>query len=430
MTYDIIIIGAGASGLMAARELSRKGKKVIILEARDRIGGRVDTIRSNEFSGPVEAGAEFIHGKLPVTFGLMEEAGILPQEVEGKFYFSKNGTFEKENDFIKHSKILEQELKEVKRDMPISEFMKKYMPGDEYKELRNSLRRFVEGYDAADTDLASTLAFRDEWLESEDEQYRVVGGYKSLTDHLGNDCKELGCEIFLNSPVKKITWRKNFVEVSVGRKKYAAKKILVTIPIGMLAGNTKDKLTFDPPIPEKIAAATNIGYGGVIKIVLEFKTRFWEKDSVFAFPSLKAPEAGFIFSDEAVPTWWTQLPSKIPTLTSWISGPNAKKHEHTKDEVILIEALRSLAKIFSVDPKILEKELASWRIFNWLRDPYSCGAYSYATLETKKAKKIMNTPVKDTIYFAGEALSSGIAGTVEGAFTSGRTAASRILRNR
>src|SRR5437868_1815949 len=117
--FDILIIGAGAAGLTAARELTRAGKSVCILEARNRPGGRIHTLHDPSFSLPIELGAEFVHGKLPFTFRLLEEGGIAAHPVEGNIYMSKNGTLDSESDFIRHSGTLEKKLKEVKKDMSI-----------------------------------------------------------------------------------------------------------------------------------------------------------------------------------------------------------------------------------------------------------------------------------------------------------------------
>src|SRR6059058_2089192 len=92
--FDIIIIGAGAAGLMAAWELIRTGKKVLILEARDRPGGRIHTINDPCFQIPVELGAEFIHGDLELTFMILEKAGIKFHKVGGAAWRKENGSLE------------------------------------------------------------------------------------------------------------------------------------------------------------------------------------------------------------------------------------------------------------------------------------------------------------------------------------------------
>src|SRR5437868_10230917 len=126
MSRKIIIAGAGASGLIAARELSSNGFDVTILEARDRTGGRIHTINDDLFPKPLELGAEFIHGKLPLTLGLIKEFNLKKTEVGGKFYTSKNGEFIKNNDAVlDYHGELKDKLKELKEDDTVDEFLKK-----------------------------------------------------------------------------------------------------------------------------------------------------------------------------------------------------------------------------------------------------------------------------------------------------------------
>src|SRR5260221_14528415 len=120
---DVIIIGAGACGLMAAHELSKAGKKVTVLEGRNRIGGRIHTFRDDSFLMPVEAGAEFIHGEFPLTTSLLKEAGINYYEVEGKMFSFRKGELYKTKDFIEDSRELEKKMNELEEDMSINDFL-------------------------------------------------------------------------------------------------------------------------------------------------------------------------------------------------------------------------------------------------------------------------------------------------------------------
>src|ERR1700754_2857658 len=101
-TADILIIGAGATGLMAAYELSKAGKKVTVLEARDRTGGRIHTLNKSSFFKYAELGAEFVHGDLPVTLQLLKEAGIKVTPADGEMWHYRNGRFSQENQQMEH----------------------------------------------------------------------------------------------------------------------------------------------------------------------------------------------------------------------------------------------------------------------------------------------------------------------------------------
>jgi len=197
---DTIIIGAGAAGLFAARELTNGGKKVTILEARNRIGGRCYTFSGNDFTVPVELGAEFVHGELPLTLKLLKEAKIKYEAVSGDNYQAKNGKINQSDFFMEHWDDFEKALKEVKDDQPLDEFLQQNFHEEKYAGLRKSIVQFAKGYDTADPKRVSLFSLRDEWLgdHEEETQYRIAGGYIQLMDFLANQIKNSGGEIVMN----------------------------------------------------------------------------------------------------------------------------------------------------------------------------------------------------------------------------------------
>jgi monoamine oxidase len=166
-----------------------------------------------------------------------------------------------------------------------------------------------------------------------------------------------------------------------------------------------------------------MGFGAVIKINLQFKNNFWEEE-----PSNKMKNAGFIFSDGEFPTWWTQEPIKNGQLTGWMAGPKAMDLKDASEEEIFEKVLQTLAYVFGVEIQFIQKKLVAHYITNWTADPFSRGAYSYATLDTHWAKEVLLQPVEQTLYFAGEALYKGTeTGTVEGALASGIEVAREMI---
>src|SRR5215471_6008009 len=147
---SIIIIGAGAAGLMAAYDLSKKEKQVTILEASGRLGGRIYTIDDPSFSMPVEMGAEFIHGELPLTIQLLKEAGINYYETRGGMFRIEKGELKKENETGEDWGILMSQMKALKTDMPLAAFLDRFLSDSRYKDLRNFVQSFAEGFDLAD----------------------------------------------------------------------------------------------------------------------------------------------------------------------------------------------------------------------------------------------------------------------------------------
>src|SRR5688500_6447278 len=306
---DIIIIGAGAAGLMAAYQLSKAGNRVIILEARDRLGGRIHTINDTSFNHVADAGAEFIHGRLPVTFGLLEEAGIEATRTDGKNWVYKETQLRQGEDMIENWDLLMQRVKQVKADLPLSEFINKYLPEPELDSLRDGVKSFAEGYDTADTHKASTLALREEWSNEEQwEQYRPQGGYTRLINYLAETSSQLGTTIQLSAIVKELQWSNGHVQTLTDAATYSARKVIVTVPLGILQApaDAKAAIRFTPEIPDKIHAAREMGFGAVIKILLQFDHTFWNERRDSKGNSMRG--MGYLFTDVFVPTWWTQFP--------------------------------------------------------------------------------------------------------------------------
>jgi phytoene dehydrogenase-like protein len=198
----IVVIGAGAAGLIAARELGRAGKRVTILEARDRCGGRIHPLPSAEFGYPAEGGAEFIHGEAPITHRLLREAGLSMLPLQGARWNVENGKFSRGDPPDPYTDRLHQVLRELKSDMTVAAFLQQHFAGPEYTRLRCSIVRMVEGYDAADPRRASVLALRDEWMDGgRSAQARIAGGYDSLVDFLASECRRNGVTTRLGSAV-------------------------------------------------------------------------------------------------------------------------------------------------------------------------------------------------------------------------------------
>jgi len=431
-TTDILVIGAGAAGLMAAYKLSKKGKKVTVLEARDRTGGRIHTIKDRDFFKQAELGAEFIHGDLPVTLDLLKEAGIAYEPSGGEMLRYTNGKFIEDENFIEHWDLLIEKLHALKEDISIGLFLEREFAGDAYKNTRHSVARFVSGYDTADIYRASTFALRLEWMnEDEGAQHRVVDGYSSMTAYLADKIKEADSTIYLNSVAKTIHWQKGYVRViTADGITYNANKLIIALPLGILQAKPHEKgvLIFEPPIKEYTEALGQMGFGAIIKFLLEFDTAFWEQDDVKDITGCDMKEMAFIISDEEIPTWWTQHPQSSTLLTGWLGGPPAEVKKHHSEEELLQQALQSLSNIFKLGVENLKTKLIAWNVVNWTVEPFTRGSYSYDTIETHHARKLLMEPVDDTLFFAGEYLYDGPAmGTVEAALSSGKNVAERIL---
>ncbi|MBS1662708.1 MAG: FAD-dependent oxidoreductase [Bacteroidetes bacterium] len=416
---SIIIIGAGASGLMAARKLLEGGYRVVVLEAEEEPGGRIRAERLGE------GGAEFIHGDLPLSLALAKEAGVNLLPVRGQMMRLQKGESLGKSagqEFLGDDwEELMKKMEELAEDEPIADFMERHFAGERYKGLRSSVRRFAEGYDLADIHRVSTKALYNEWArEGEDEEYRPVGGYRLLIDYLAGECRRLGGVFYFSSPVERVEWGKGRVRCVTKKDIFEAERLLVTASLGVLQASP-EVLVFSPAITAHREAALRLGYGSIIKILAKFNEPFWDKWR-------GAGQTLFIISEEAVPTWWTHTEKGNCLLTGWLAGENMRVFQGLDEEVRVLRCLESIAAIFSMEVSALRTLLQDIQILDWEEAPHIRGGYSYDTVGAEDVRAVLMEPVEGTIWFAGEAFYEGIApGTVEAAFTSGYEVADKII---
>ena len=415
-----VVVGAGAAGLMTARELARAGKRVTILEAKTRCGGRIYQLPVDEFGYPAEGGAEFVHGAAPVTRALMREGGLALSPRGGTRWSTRSGALSTDESSTTHMGRFYQALAEVKDDLPIAEFLETHFADHRYAELRPSITRTVEGYDAADPRRASTLALREEWMARDDGEHgRVAKGYGALVEHLASECRKRGAALNLGAAVTAIDEARGRVAVRCrDAARFEADAVILTVPLPLLF-----EIALPPAAREREAAAADIGFGNVVKILFRFATTWWTNHR-----GRNLADLSFLISDATVPTWWTQHPDKYPVLTGWFAGPKADRVSSFSEAELIDMGLASLATIFDLPLDRIRKDLVASRAINWGNDPFARGAYSYATPRTRRAQSMLRKTHGDAIFFCGEALYAGPdMGTVEAALANGQETAQMIL---
>jgi monoamine oxidase len=439
-TNSVLIIGAGAAGLAAARDLAASGVAVTILEARDRIGGRVHTIRDESFNLPIELGAEFVHGKHPALFKLLDSARTPFLDVTERHWYFEDGVISRSNEFWNKLTALFDLMSKEKPDQTFAQFLDSLPDNPETLRAKAVATRYVQGFHAADIRRAGVhglIAAN----EAEDQvgghhSFRVATGYETVLQRLNEEAKQEGAIVKLNAVVTEIKWSRDNVEVSClsgeRRPRYSASRVLITLPLGVLQEKSKTNsvVRFVPALPdEKQQAINEIPMGHVVRIVLVFRDRFWEQlDLSSTSMQEDLSQLGFIHHPEAaIPTWWTLLPLRAPVLVGWAGGPRAEKFARMSEAELVSEALRSLKKIFAVSEVSLRKALLHSYQHDWNADPFSRGAYAYLPVDGLNKQQELARPVQNTIFFAGEASSVGHIGTVHGALESGQRAAREIL---
>ncbi len=423
---EILIIGAGASALIAGKTLAEKGIKVQLLEARDRIGGRIHTLATADWGYCAEAGAEFVHGNLPLTLDLLQQANQSTHKVRGAMYQVFLGEWQKSEYQVEHQQLVIDKLQQLQQDISMADFVEQEFAGEAFEELRLSLLGYVEGYYSGDAKRTSAKTFLSEWMSEDEEQYRPASGYTSLMKFLASSILSAVGNIHLNCTIKQIKWSKSQVQaIDANNNMWQADKLINTVPLGVWTADEQleGAINYNPALPFKKEAAQQMGFGSVIKVLIRFTEPFYHQ------LMQSREDTGFIFSGAEIPTWWTQYPLPAPVITGWLAGPKAFECRHLSNPDIYQRALQSLTEIFNLDKNVIEGQVLQHKVINWTADPFTRGAYAYSTLQTKQARKIMAAPVDNTLFFAGEALYEGTeTGTVEAALTSGINTANQILK--
>lgn len=463
--FDVVVIGAGAAGLAAARTLSEQGLSVVVLEARDRIGGRAYTLHPAGSDLPVELGAEFVHGRPRETLSIAQAAGLTLVELGGEFWVNQGGHLiaagsdaeqdedEDEDEDAEPSDsdgevpgmgaVLRAVGEWRGEDLSFQSFLNERFAGERWASARWRASSYVEGFDAAVPERVSVrwLALTEEAADAieGERQFRPLEGYDRLFAFLHAGLSPERTELRLRTVAHEVRWERGRVVVALRSplgselEPVEARAAIVTLPLGVLATppGAPGAVRFTPEPPGKREALALLEMGHVVKVVLHFRDIFWDAMSGSASrPGLPMlPGLSFLFSDDAVmPTWWTSYPLLTPSLTGWVGGPRAAALTQQEDAAILARALDALAHALSVERGMLDALLDSWHLHNWSADPFARGAYSFVRVGGLDAPRQLGEPVEKTLFFAGEATdATGNTGTVHAALASGMRVAAEVM---
>lgn len=415
---DVVVIGAGMAGLAAAGRLSAAGRRVVVLEARDRVGGRVHTLHPPGWPVPVEAGAEFIHGDSPAVWDAVRAAGLDTDEIEDRHWHAPDGRPEP-LDFDAAWEPIAAQLEELTDDVAFAAFLRGRCP-DLSAADRALAIAYAEGFNAADAERLSTR-----WLKESDAAVgqgggapsRMHGGYGRLAGWLRDRLDPQLVEVRLNTVVTAIRWEPGRVEAEGTAGPTRAAAAVVTLPPSVLRG--PGAVRFDPEPPGKRAAWDARPTGAVVKVVLRFREPFWA-DAEPELTFLHTPAGPF-------QVWWTTRPVESAVLTAWAGGPSADRLTGLGERAVVERALDQLAENLRLERDRLAERYADGRVFEWQTDPFARGAYSYVPVGGEGVVRRLAEPVAGTLFFAGEATELQLAATVAGAIASGHRAAEEVL---
>ena len=415
---EVLIIGAGVAGLTAARELTAAGARVLVLEARERLGGRVMTHHTPE--GPVELGAEFVHGAVEETLRGAREAALPLRETD-RGAPRATGEDEGPADFFSAMDVV---LAHASADGPDESFQHLVERADVGAEIKAQCLGLVEGYHAADPARISVLSLLMNTAADErpgaNRQFRFVGGYDGLVAAIFERIDPGLCEVRLNTVVTAVNWGRGRVVVrtSTGLE-LAAPQLIVTVPLGVLKAGA---IAFSPRLADKEEIFSRLEMGDAERVSLCLASDAWVAPDRF-------PPGGFLLTGEPpFPVWWVSRPPPFPVITAWAGGRNARGLTHLDGAARVDAAVAALAAALGADASRLRRDLRGGFSHNWLADPFARGAYSYAGVGGSEAGTELAVPLDGTLFFAGEATESdGQNGTVHGAIASGRRAAKQAL---
>ena len=433
---NVIVIGAGAAGLAAASRLSEKGATVTVLEARDRIGGRIWTAHPASLVVPVELGAEFLHGETVEIDEIVATEKLRSIDIAGRRWAPAGERLRIIDDFWER---LDRVMRRLEEDRdPDRSFavalgaMRSAKPAD-----RALARQFVEGFHAADLASISEQSLAAGGSPRGDVRERRIGrvldGYDAIVRALAAPVLD---RVQLGRVVTEIRWEKGRVSVAsrdasgMAVSTLEADAVVITLPLGVLKTDpSAGGVHFDPPL-RHARELQALEMGNVAKVILQLDEPFWMDRS---FAKKVADERldtwSFLHGGDDVPfpVWWTSYPVRAPILVGWRGGPGALALAGlTKDEVIAA-GLASLASLLGVSRRTIERRLVAAFTHDWTTDPFSRGAYSYVAVGGAGASKRLAKAIEGTIFFAGEhADAEERNGTVHGAIASGCAAAEEL----
>jgi monoamine oxidase len=420
--HDVVVLGAGIAGLAAARDLVRAGLDVVVLEARDRVGGRIHTLAEPAPHG-LEIGAQMIHGSRAPTWELIREFGIETRRLPGwsRWRWSPStGLYlppPRRQDEL-HRRLREAYATQHGEDPSFQKFLdaRKFTP-----EEQESLAGEALGW-AAEPDEMSLQAVMEDgaaWEAYIDDNFQVVGGYAAVPAGIA---QALGDRVRLSSIVTGVEWGRDGVVAAFERDgtagKVRARRAVVTLPIGVLQSG---RPVFTPALPEwKQRSIDALKMGRIVVAHLLFDDFFWR-------PAADGGARGWSAAGGRVSFWDPHPPGKgMPVLQGWISGRAAQELSDLGETAGIARALDWVEQAF---PKSGARRRLQWSVLrDWVRDPFSLGSYSFPRPGGAAAHLVLGSPVRDRLFFAGEATEPPPHyQTVHGAYSSGRRVARELL---
>jgi monoamine oxidase len=406
---DVLVVGAGAAGLACARELGRNGVDVLVIEARDRVGGRILTDHELD-ERPVELGAMLVHGERAITWDVLREAGIEATSGFGRAGAGGSSSLvwdgrpvpPEEPDAEGGIWRMASAEWEISSRSPPDRPLTQELDAMGWTGLRRAAAQewFAQIWCADPDQLSAEGVARVESCWSSGQQnFSIPAGYDRVASHLAS-----GVDVELATPVHRVRWAPGSVDVhSFGARRYAARAAVVAIPPSVLGS-----VRFSPRLPQwKSEAADAIPVGALMRVVVVLKR--------------PAPEAARVTRlGKAGGFWNVAQGSRL--LIGWIGGPAAAAFSRERGP-----GMHDVLELRSGMPWLERAMVERIRVVDWTSDPWAQGGYSYPRVGALEAPALLGEPIASTLFFAGEATCGDRhPATVHGAIESGLRAAGEV----
>jgi monoamine oxidase len=403
-SVDVAIIGAGAAGLGAAHELKDSGLSFILLEARDRVGGRGHTIQAapdvvfdvgcgwlhsankNSFVGIANALDFEINKDLPPWRDRVVGRAF-PQDDRDQFIRTMEGFFDRVEDAAKTG-----------RDAPASALLD---PGDRWNPMIDAVSTYING---AELDRVSILDF--DAYEDTNLNWRVRRGYGALMAAYGATLP-----VAFNCAVTLIDHSAKRVRLETSQGTLTADKVIITVPTNLIAD---EAIRFHPALPDKVDAAVHLPLGLADKVVLALA-------DADAFPKEGNLRGATMRTEMGT---YHLRPFGQPCVEGFFGGRFARQLEDSGDGAIAAHSIDEIASFLGND---IRRKLKPLKESRWAHDPWARGSYSHALPGHSGKRAVLAAPVDGRLFFAGEATSPNFFTTAHGARDSGERVAKEVL---
>jgi monoamine oxidase len=405
---DVAIVGAGAAGIAAARKVAAAGRRLVLIEASDHVGGRCVT-ESRTFGVPYDRGAHWVHmpdinpvAKLSSRTGLEVYAAPPGQKLRMLKRNAREGEMEDYLAAIVKASRAIQDAARGKADVSCAQALPKDL-GDWRAAVEFVLGPFGCGKNLEDV---SAMDFARSLERDVDAFCRQ--GFGALLAKLAN------MPVQINTPVQRMTSTRNAVEIETARGRIVARAAIVTVSTGVLAA---DKIKFMPDLPKRhVDAIAKLSLGSYDHVALELKGNPLQlQNDDLVFEQAKGPRTAALLANV----------SGTPLCMVELAGKFGRELSQAGEAAMVDFAIGWLAELYGAD---IRKAVGKTHATRWASEPWALGAFSAAAPGGQPGRRTLMEPVRERLFFAGEAVHETLWGTVGGAWESGERAADAALK--